>query len=71
MPTTILNAIVAIIAILVLLGGWVGIHLLARKRLGNRQLGCRGPVMDDEGNQVCCNTGEICEETCSTEAEPD
>lgn len=71
MSTIAINAIAAIVALLVLLGIWGGVHWYAQKRLGIRQLGCRGPVLDEEGNQVCCNTGEICEETCSTESTPD
>jgi len=58
---TLFNAIIAIAALAVIFGIWVGVHLLARYRLGARQIGCRGPVTDDFGNEVCCHTGEPCE----------
>ena len=48
---------------------WGGVHLLARSRMGEREIGCRGPVVDAEGNTVCCQDGSPCEsaEECSTE----
>jgi hypothetical protein len=57
---TILNIIVAVTALVLLYGFWVGVHLYARHRMGIRQIGCRGPVTDDFGNEVCCHTGEPC-----------
>lgn len=61
-----LNAAVAIVALVILYTIWGGAHLLARYRMGDRKLGCRGPSSDDWGNAVCCHTGEPCEraETC-------
>jgi len=61
MSTILLNALVAIVALVLLFGVWGGVHLLARKRMGDRKIGCRGPVLDDEGNSVCCNTGGECD----------
>lgn len=61
MSTVILNAIVAVIAIVVLFLLWGGVHLLARRRMGDRKLGCQGPSYDIHGNAVCCSSGEACE----------
>ena len=58
--TLVLNALVAVAALVLLFTLWVGIHVLARRRMGERQIGCRGPVTDDFGNEVCCHTGEPC-----------
>ncbi len=39
-----------------------GVHLLARRRLGERKLGCKGPQRDNEGNLLCCRgDGSPCE----------
>ncbi len=71
MPPILLNIVVIIAAFLILFGVWGGVHLLARHRLGDRKLGCRGPTTDDWGNTVCCTTGEPCDEAkkaaCATE----
>lgn len=61
MPTMLLNMLALIVALAILFGVWGGVHLLARKRLGDRKLGCRGPTTDDWGNTVCCHTGDPCE----------
>ena len=61
MNTVLINAVVAVAAILLIYAVWGGVHLLARRRMGVRQIGCRGPVIDDFGNEVCCHTGERCE----------
>ena len=60
MNIIVLNALVAVAALTILFGIWVGVHLWARHRMGIRQIGCRGPVTDDFGNEVCCHTGEPC-----------
>ena len=69
MNPIILNAIIAIVALVLIFTVWIGVHLIARHRMGVRQIGCRGPVTDDFGNEVCCHTGEPCENdsSCSTE----
>lgn len=64
MSITLLNTVVAVMAIIILLAVWGGVHLLAQRRLGNRQIGCRGPSLDDDGNEICCHTGEPCQESC-------
>jgi hypothetical protein len=52
-----------VVAASVILGVWAGVHLLARKQMGERKLGCRGPVQDSEGNSWCCkDDGTLCEE---------
>ena len=52
----------AIITFLCLIFGvWGGVHLLAQKRMGDRKLGCQGPITDDDGNAVCCQTGDACD----------
>lgn len=61
MSPLLLNAIVVIAALVIVLGVWSGVHLLARKRMGPRQIGCRGPSTDAQGNEVCCTTGEACD----------
>lgn len=70
MNTTLLNVLVALIALTLIYGLWVGVHLLARARMGVRQIGCRGPVTDDFGNEVCCHTGEPCpgDDACESDA---
>jgi len=68
MSSVLLNAIVAIAALAILFGIWVGVHLLARYRMGARQIGCRGPMTDDFGNEVCCHSGEPCEKDSHCEA---
>jgi len=72
MSTVVLNAIVAVAALTILFGVWIGVHLLARFRMGARQIGCRGPMTDDFGNEICCHTGEPCERDtpCETAACP-
>lgn len=69
MNTIVLNAIIAIGALVLIFTVWIGVHLLARHRMGVRQIGCRGPVTDDFGNEVCCHTGKPCSE--ETECETD
>ncbi len=61
MSPALVNGLVAVVALTVLFGVWVGIHLLARHRMGERQIGCRGPMTDDFGHEVCCHTGEPCD----------
>lgn len=61
MNPALVNGLVAVVALVTVYGVWVGVHLLARKRMGVRQIGCRGPVTDDFGNEVCCHTGEPCD----------
>ena len=70
MNTVLVNAAVAVTAIVLIYGIWVGVHLLARHRMGNRQIGCRGPVTDDFGNEVCCHTGEPCSQDEECEVSP-
>ncbi|MBI1318671.1 MAG: hypothetical protein GC168_06950 [Candidatus Hydrogenedens sp.] len=55
------NIIAVIVALSLLFGVWGGVHLLARKRMGDRPIGCRGPQIDEAGNKVCCHTGGPCE----------
>ena len=43
MTTFLLNAAVAVVAILIILGVWVSIHLLANKRMGERRTDCGAP----------------------------
>lgn len=56
-----LNLLVGLVAIVILFSIWIGVHLLARHRLGPRKIGCQGPSYDVEGNPVCCNSGETCD----------
>lgn len=55
------SILAAIVALTFLFAIWGGVHLLARKRLGPRKIGCQGPSYDVEGNPVCCSTGEACD----------
>jgi len=57
---TLVNGLVAVLALITVYGIWIGVHLLARYRMGDRQIGCRGPMTDDFGNEICCHTGEPC-----------
>lgn len=56
-----LSLLVGLTALVILFSLWIGVHLLARKRLGPRKLGCQGPSYDVEGNAICCHTGEACD----------
>ncbi len=67
MNPVLLNVLVPLVAMAALYGLWVSVHLLARLRLGDRRLGCRGAQMDEDGMEVCCHTGEPCEQTCEEE----
>lgn len=68
MSPILIQALTAIIAILVILGGWALVHLLARHQMGDRKLGCKGPQIDDEGNSVCCNDPSVpCESVTAPE----
>ena len=33
---------------------WAIVHLLARRQVGERKLGCKGGKLDAEGNVICC-----------------
>lgn len=33
---------------------WAAVHLLARRQVGERKLGCKGGKLDAEGNVICC-----------------
>lgn len=57
----ILNALAILIALVLLFGIWIGVHLLARRRMGDRKLGCQGPSYDAAGNSICCKTGLECD----------
>lgn len=72
MIPALVNGLVAVVALVIVYGVWVGVHLLARRRMGERQIGCRGPVTDDFGNEICCQTGESCdrEKACDTVENP-
>lgn len=72
MIPALVNGLVAVLALVVVYALWVGVHLLARHRMGERQIGCRGPLTDDFGNEICCHTGEPCdrEKTCDTVENP-
>ena len=61
MSQIVLNILVAVVALVAIFGFWIGAHLLARYRLGERRLGCRGPTVDETGSEICCHTGEVCE----------
>ena len=63
MNTLLLNLLVLILALLVLFGVWIGVHLLARHKMGDRKLGCRGPSVDAQGNSICCNSGLECQDS--------
>ena len=70
MNTVLLNALVAVAGLALVYGIWIGVHLIARHRMGVRQIGCRGPVTDDFGNEVCCHTGEPCTKDSDCETAP-
>jgi len=55
------KAVIAILALMIILGVWVAVHLLAQRRFGQRHLGCSGPILGDDGSQVCCHTGKSCD----------
>jgi len=58
----VLNGIVGIIALLIVLGVWLSVHLLAQRQLGVRKLGCSGPRIDYIGRQVCCHGHKLCDQ---------
>lgn len=61
MLTVVLNAAVAIVAIALVLGVWIGVHLLAQRRVGERKLGCSGPTPNAEGGVSCCSQSASCD----------
>lgn len=66
MNPLILNVLAVLAALVMIYTVWIGVHLLARKRMGERKLGCQGPSYDLEGNSVCCRTGEACDKEVGT-----
>ncbi|HPU97011.1 MAG TPA: hypothetical protein PLO53_03540 [Candidatus Hydrogenedentes bacterium] len=62
MNVLLLNIAAAGVFLCVILGIWGGVHLLARGRLGERKMSCKGPQRDDQGNLLCCRgDGSPCE----------
>ncbi len=61
MTPLLLNVLAAAVFGALLLSIWAGIHLLSQRRLGDRKLGCRGPVPDKKGNATCCHDGAPCD----------
>ncbi|HOJ67228.1 MAG TPA: hypothetical protein PKX28_08015 [Candidatus Hydrogenedentes bacterium] len=62
MAVILLNLVVAGVVLIVVFGVWGGVHLLARRRLGDRKMGCKGPHRDEQGNMLCCRgDGSPCE----------
>ena len=55
-----LQATIAILAIVIVFTVWGGVHLLASRQLGDRKLGCQGPQADAEGNVGCCQGDSGC-----------
>ncbi len=62
MGTILLNALVAVGAVVVILGVWIGVHLIAQRRVGERKLGCSGPVPSKDGVAMCCSENRPCKE---------
>ena len=63
MQTVLLNIAVAAAALVIIFAVWGGVHLLARRRIGERQLGCKGPVPGENGQNLCCRgDGSLCED---------
>jgi len=62
MEVILLNLGVAGTVLIVVFGVWGGVHLLARRQLGERKMGCKGPQRDEQGNMLCCRgDGSMCE----------
>ncbi|MFP4499515.1 MAG: hypothetical protein ACLFTT_00815 [Candidatus Hydrogenedentota bacterium] len=60
--TLLLNIAAATVAVTVILAVWSVVHLFARKRIGERKLGCRGGSTDAQGNYRCCKgDGSLCD----------
>ena len=55
MSVILLNAMAAIVFLLVILSVWTAVHMLSRKRLGERSFSCRGGIADADGNVTCCH----------------
>jgi hypothetical protein len=55
------NVLVALGAIALILGIWMSVQVLAYRRMGGRQIGCRGPVPDGKGNIGCCQGDPTCD----------
>ena len=58
-----LNFALALGAMLIIVAVWSVVHLLARARMGEREMSCHGPTVDAHGNAWCCKgDGQLCEE---------
>ena len=62
MSTVLLTLAAAGVLLAALYALWGGVHLLANYRMGFRRMGCQGPRTDAYGKQVCCKSGEECDE---------
>ncbi len=61
MNTLALNALLGVVALSVVLTIWLVVHLAARKRMGERHMSCKGPVIEADGNARCCQGDKDCE----------
>ncbi|HNR30343.1 MAG TPA: hypothetical protein PKI11_05600 [Candidatus Hydrogenedentes bacterium] len=63
MTVLLVNIILAFAAMAVILATWTAVHLLARRRMGERTFSCKGPTVDAQGLARCCKgDGSICSE---------
>lgn len=57
------NMALTLAGMAIILTVWMGVHLLARRRMGERKFACKGPSVDDQGVAWCCKgDGSLCVE---------
>ncbi|MCK5863383.1 MAG: hypothetical protein KAH38_12915 [Candidatus Hydrogenedentes bacterium] len=63
MNTLFFSLVISMGFFFVVVMGWSVVHMLAAKRLGERKLGCKGPVPGENGEMLCCKgDGNRCED---------
>lgn len=63
MASMILSVTASVLFFSMVVLGWLAIHLLANRRLGERKQGCKGPVRTTDGELLCCKgDGRKCDE---------
>lgn len=63
MTVLLLNMALTLAGMAIILAVWMGVHLAARRRMGERAFSCKGPSVDAQGVAWCCKgDGSLCED---------